>query len=211
MDTHGSAPAAMSSADRVHVFPPSADRSTSIRLPSQTDDAELRGIHCAIRRQWFPRLAFTIKDTERIRFQRGTGIAQEQRQHGNNSDARERKAPDQHWLRTGDLGFVRDDDLYTTGRLKDLIIIRGRNLYPQDLDAGESVACDADCTFAMCGDGALRGVFNRPTMLKRWTKGVATKPVNPRPTKSRHSKWMGWCTTVSPTCPVPCRARRPSP
>lgn len=30
--------------------------------------------------------------------------------------------------------------------------------------------------FAMCGDGALRGVYNRPTMLKRWTKGVAGDP-----------------------------------
>jgi len=30
--------------------------------------------------------------------------------------------------------------------------------------------------FAMCGPGALRGVHNRPTMLKRWTKGVAGDP-----------------------------------
>ena len=30
--------------------------------------------------------------------------------------------------------------------------------------------------FAMCGDGALRGVYSRPTMLKRWTKGVAGDP-----------------------------------
>ncbi|HEX6501142.1 MAG TPA: amino acid adenylation domain-containing protein [Micromonosporaceae bacterium] len=38
------------------------------------------------------------------------------------------------WLRTGDLGFVRDGELVITGRLKDLIIIRGRNHYPQDLE-----------------------------------------------------------------------------
>jgi DNA primase len=30
--------------------------------------------------------------------------------------------------------------------------------------------------FAMCGEGALRNVFNRPTMLKRWTKGVQAEP-----------------------------------
>ena len=30
--------------------------------------------------------------------------------------------------------------------------------------------------FAMCGVGALRNVYNRPTMLKRWTKGVAGEP-----------------------------------
>ncbi|HEX2570264.1 MAG TPA: amino acid adenylation domain-containing protein, partial [Polyangia bacterium] len=38
------------------------------------------------------------------------------------------------FLRTGDLGVVADGALYVTGRLKDLIILRGRNLYPQDLE-----------------------------------------------------------------------------
>ncbi|MFJ9105497.1 AMP-binding protein, partial [Streptomyces sp. NPDC102405] len=38
------------------------------------------------------------------------------------------------YLRTGDLGFLHDDRLYITGRSKDLIIVRGRNLYPQDLE-----------------------------------------------------------------------------
>jgi acyl-CoA synthetase (AMP-forming)/AMP-acid ligase II len=38
------------------------------------------------------------------------------------------------YLRTGDLGFLRDGVLFVTGRLKDVIIVRGRNLYPQDLE-----------------------------------------------------------------------------
>jgi acyl-CoA synthetase (AMP-forming)/AMP-acid ligase II len=38
------------------------------------------------------------------------------------------------FLRTGDLGFVRDQQLFVAGRIKDLIIIRGRNHYPQDLE-----------------------------------------------------------------------------
>jgi len=38
------------------------------------------------------------------------------------------------FLRTGDLGFVADGELFVTGRLKDLIILRGRNHYPQDVE-----------------------------------------------------------------------------
>jgi acyl-CoA synthetase (AMP-forming)/AMP-acid ligase II/7-keto-8-aminopelargonate synthetase-like enzyme/acyl carrier protein len=38
------------------------------------------------------------------------------------------------YLRTGDLGFLHDEELFVTGRLKDLIIIRGVNRYPQDIE-----------------------------------------------------------------------------
>ena len=42
----------------------------------------------------------------------------------------------QGWLRTGDLGFVdADGDLFVCGRSKDLLIVRGKNHYPQDLEA----------------------------------------------------------------------------
>lgn len=38
------------------------------------------------------------------------------------------------FLRTGDLGFLREGEVFVTGRLKDLIIIRGLNHYPQDIE-----------------------------------------------------------------------------
>jgi amino acid adenylation domain-containing protein len=38
------------------------------------------------------------------------------------------------FLRTGDLGFLRAGALFVTGRLKDMILIRGRNYYPQDIE-----------------------------------------------------------------------------
>ncbi|MFJ8532139.1 fatty acyl-AMP ligase [Streptomyces sp. NPDC093591] len=44
-------------------------------------------------------------------------------------------APGGRWLRTGDLGAVLEGQLIVTGRLKDLVIVDGRNHYPQDLEA----------------------------------------------------------------------------
>jgi fatty acid CoA ligase FadD21 len=43
--------------------------------------------------------------------------------------------PDGPWLRTGDLGFIFEDELFIVGRIKDLLIIRGRNHYPEDVEA----------------------------------------------------------------------------
>jgi acyl-CoA synthetase (AMP-forming)/AMP-acid ligase II len=42
--------------------------------------------------------------------------------------------PDRTYLRTGDLGVVTDGELFVVGRLKDLIIVRGRNYYPHDIE-----------------------------------------------------------------------------
>jgi thioester reductase-like protein len=47
----------------------------------------------------------------------------------------ELKGDTDQWLRTGDLGFLHGGELYLCGRIKDLIIIRGLNYYPQDIEA----------------------------------------------------------------------------
>ncbi len=47
------------------------------------------------------------------------------------------------YLRTGDLGMVRDGELYVTGRIKEVIIVRGRKIYPQDIEATVQRAHDA--------------------------------------------------------------------
>jgi thioester reductase-like protein len=42
---------------------------------------------------------------------------------------------DDGYLRTGDMGFLQDGELFVCGRIKDMIIIRGQNYYPQDIEA----------------------------------------------------------------------------
>jgi len=47
------------------------------------------------------------------------------------------------FLRSGDLGFLHQGQLYVSGRLKDMVIIRGVNRYPQDIEQTVEEACDA--------------------------------------------------------------------
>ena len=66
------------------------------------------------------------------------------------------------WLRTGDLGFIRFGEVYITGRLKDLLIVRGHNLYPQDIEQTierevEVVRKGRVAAFAV-NDGGLEGI-----------------------------------------------------
>lgn len=50
--------------------------------------------------------------------------------------ARLKQAPQgPDYLRTGDLGFMRDGEVFVTGRIKDLIVLRGVNHYPEDIEA----------------------------------------------------------------------------
>ena len=52
------------------------------------------------------------------------------------------------YLRTGDLGFRHLGELFVCGRVKDLIIIRGRNHYPQDIER----TCESLTIYPLSGD-----------------------------------------------------------
>jgi acyl-CoA synthetase (AMP-forming)/AMP-acid ligase II len=61
------------------------------------------------------------------------------------------------YLRTGDLGTMLDGELYITGRLKDVLIVHGRNIYPQDIEylvreIHPALAAGAGAVFAVSDD-----------------------------------------------------------
>lgn len=73
--------------------------------------------------------------------------------------ARLRDSGEGPWLRTGDLGFLRDGHLFISGRLKDMIIVRGANFAPQDIEwisqRSHPAVDGAECAaFALTADGA---------------------------------------------------------
>ena len=74
--------------------------------------------------------AFVTRDG--VRWQRTDG-----------SDAQNHDARDDRWLRTGDLGFLHEGQLYIAGRIKDLIILRGHNVYPQDIECAVEAEVEA--------------------------------------------------------------------
>jgi acyl-CoA synthetase (AMP-forming)/AMP-acid ligase II len=74
------------------------------------------------------------------------------------------------FLRTGDLGFMHKEQLYVCGRIKDLIIVAGRNHYPQDLEAtAESIVSEyvrpgCSAAFSIGSKSGDRGDYEQVVM-----------------------------------------------
>ena len=75
------------------------------------------------------------------------------------------------FLGTGDLGFIHNGELFVTGRMKDLIIVRGRNIHPQDI---ELTAQEAHPGSARIAESRLR------SMVKKRKASLSCKRSRPR-------------------------------
>lgn len=76
------------------------------------------------------------------------------------------------WLRTGDLGVFYEDELYVTGRIKDLILVDGRNHYPQDVEATVEQAHPAVRPHAVAAFAVAAGEGERAVVAverSKWT------------------------------------------
>ena len=99
------------------------------------------------------------------------------------------------WLRTGDLGFYLDGELYVTGRIADLITIDGRQLYPEDVEATTAEASPIvrrgyAAAFTVPSDDRRAAGGRRRT-------GVGHTPRRPGARRRSHSR-----RSVTPTRPL---------
>jgi len=98
----------------------------------------------------------------------------------NNKEASEQtfgnQLPDKagkRYLRTGDLGFKLDGQLFITGRIKDMVIIRGQNFYPQDIElaaaqAHEALENNACAAFTLEEENRERLVLVQEVKRTKW-------------------------------------------
>jgi acyl-CoA synthetase (AMP-forming)/AMP-acid ligase II len=86
------------------------------------------------------------------------------------------------WLRTGDLGYLVAGELHLTGRIKDMMIVRGANYYPEDVESaarGATGVYKRRCVAFVAGDGGGDGTGAERMVL------VAETPVDDAGTRRR--------------------------
>ena len=127
------------------------------------------------------------------------------------------------YLRTGDLGLLHDGELFVTGRLKDLLIANGRNLYPQDIeefvqDVHPAVAGSRGCAVSVDVDDAERLVLIQAVKTELLGDTTATNsppPSGPPWHAASTSPLPAWCSSIAPESTSPpagrCSARRCGP
>jgi fatty acid CoA ligase FadD23 len=81
--------------------------------------------------------------------------AETQRTFGGKIVAPSGDAPEGPWLRTGDSGFVSEGELFIIGRIKDLLIVRGRNHSPDDIEATIQEITNGRCVAIAVPDGGV--------------------------------------------------------
>lgn len=81
------------------------------------------------------------------------------------------------YLRTGDLGFLLDGELFITGRLKDLIVIRGQNIYPQDIEASVH-ACHPALRYSGCAAFSVSIGSEEQVVVVQEVERTAIKALN---------------------------------
>lgn len=124
------------------------------------------------------------------------------------------------FLRTGDLGFLRDGELFVTGRLKDLIVIDGRNHYPQDLELTAEMSHPAlrpGCTAAFSVEVAEAAESVAGGDGERAASSPSSSPRSPRTRRPRRRR-SSTSSAAGSARPTACRcvtssssSRAPSP
>ncbi|MGV0717247.1 fatty acyl-AMP ligase [Mycolicibacterium sp. XJ662] len=99
--------------------------------------------------------------------------------------------PGAYWMRTGDLGMYLDGELFIVGRIKDMIIVDGRNHYPQDLEATAAAVSPAVRAGFVVAFGVPDGTGERLVIVAERAPGAGKADPEPiaeaiRAAVSRH-------------------------